>query len=431
MTASNWIGGATAVTHVMTGTITQTWANTDVIKTQIWLENGTEQSVSTTVSGFVSIENQVRNTHLTDLQNSVLSEFAKVTWTASGTVAIVATAKLAGRPISGNKPSRTTKENELENDATGVGGNGINTWVNTTANAGPNDGNTAANWGGTAPVNTNTVLILPHPTDLDIAGKPVSYDLLYGLDHSDKNLNSFKVGRSYTASIGDALRGFHFKIDCTTASPSVTVIDTGGPATWIAGAHTAINISGLPIGQDAFNLGGGEGTTTTLRLLGSRVLGKVTIQDACPVVNFECFGANMDVEIGTEVTTKINSFTSNAGNWLIERAIDAGDPINDNDGVTIVTGGIYRHTIGIIEQLDVYGGIFFYNGSGTLTRLNNFAGVTSFEENIQASVTVTNASIWSGRIIDKSGLSNVVYTNDVIVFGGSVTSDTATTQAQN
>ena len=93
-------------------------------------------------------------------------------------------------------------------------------------------------------------------------------------------------------------------------------------------------------------------------------------------------------------------------------------------------GGPGGHTIGAIDQLDMYGGIFYANSSSDLTELNNYAGTTSFEENIQAGITVVAAKIWSGQILDKSGLGNVVYSNNVIVFGGSVTSDTATTQSQ-
>jgi len=39
--------------------------------------------------------------------------------------------------------------------------------------------------------------------------------------------------------------------------------------------------------------------------------------------------------------------------------------------------------------------------------------------------------IWSGQILDKSGLQNVVYSANVIVYGGSVSSETAVTLQQS
>ena len=234
MADANWIGGTTAVTHVMTGTITLAWANSDVIKTRIWDENGVEQLVTTTVTGFVDIENQVRDPHLSDLQNSTLSKFAAITWTSSGTGAIVATAKVSGKPISGNRPARTSNENQLEdNSLATTAGDGVMTWVNTTANAGPNDGRTATNWldglGGTGlPANSDNMKFLPHTTDVDLAGRPVSYDLLYGLDHDDVDLTSENIGRSYRGIIGDPINKFFFKINCTTGVGKV-VVDSSSP----------------------------------------------------------------------------------------------------------------------------------------------------------------------------------------------------------
>ena len=428
---ANWVGGTTAVTQVDTATVSGTWALNDTIRTTLYDESGVSHAVTSTSTGTV-IETNVIDPHIADLNNSSDILFARTTWAKATSTTFTGTADLAGRPISGNivslNPAINRAVSSVPVGSGLVGGStSLTPWAQTTANVGPNDGLTAANWSaGSLPADNDTVLFLPHATDVDFAGRPVSYDLLYGLDHSSIDLKSLKIGRSYRGTIGDSIGEHYFVIDCRwpASTAGVTVIDSSCPAIWLGGTHDAINVAGLPAGQNALQLKGG--TIDVLRMLGARVRGKITVADNCPVLAFECFGANMDVVIGVETSTFINTINSNGGNWLIERAIRGAS----NDGVFTSTGGTYRHTIGLVTVINNYGGIFYYNGSGTLAALNNYAGTTSFEENIQGSVTVSAAKIWSGQILDKSGLANVIYSANVIVYGGSVSSDTATTQQQ-
>lgn len=432
----NWIGGAAATTHVMTATIANTWTANDIIKTTIYDEGGTAFSVLTTVLGS-DIETQVRDRHLTQLKSSSDAVFAKIIWTASGTDKIVATAKVIGEPLSGNDGGAPSN---LIIDESTTAGNGDVTWANTTANTGPNDANTDANWTDeseattTSPLDDGVVRILPHPTKKDAAGKPLSYDIRYGLDQSDIDLAEFRVGQSYKGIIGnvvgDGTTPFYFHIDCKFpgGADGVTVIDSASPSICLRGDHDAINVAGLPRGEDALHLDGGGGTTVVLRLLGPRVLGKVTIADSNDFQQIESIGAHMEVEIGTQTGAgnQIDKFTADGGTWTINRGLDDGS----NTAVIIITGGTFRLMVGDVDLLDNRGGTFFFNSTGLITRLNNYTGITSFEENITHGPTVTNASIWSGGILDKSGLKNVTYSNNIIVYGGAVTSDTGTTQSQ-
>ena len=432
MPTANWIGGTTAVTQVATATVTGVWSSTnpDTITTTLYDESGVARTVTTNATGS-SIETNVIDPHVVDLNNSTDEIFARSTWAKGSSTTITGTADVAGRPISGNLAATDPAINRpLGSEVTAGSGAVSATWANTTANAGPNDGLTGTNWkdagvGTGIPADSDTMLFLPHPTDVNPDGTPRSYDLLYGLDHSGIVLVSLKIGRSYKGVIGDPAGKHHFAIDQTNGgSTGVTVIDSSSPSIWLKGPADAINVAGLPRGEDALHLGGGAGTIAVLRLLGPRVLGKIHVEDNCPISTIECINAHMDVVMGVETGTVVGVFKSNSGNWLIERELGTGTTI------ATITGGTYKHTIGAVNQIDLFGGTFDYNGEGTLAVLNVYGGVFNLEDNIEELVTISAAKIWGGQILDKSGLQNVVYTANVIVYGGSVTSDTATTQAQ-
>ena len=420
----NWIGGTAKTTHVMTATVDQTWSSSgpDVIRTEIIDEGGTTRFVQTNVtSGTVSTG--VIDPHLVDLQADTQRVFAAITWTKGSTSTIVATAKEAGVPLSSGVQTNVIIDNST------TAGDGRVVWATTTANTGPNDGNTDANWtdqndaATTSPLSgtTNTVRFLPHPTDVDLGGNPVSYDLRYGLIHSGININRYRHGRSYRGIVGDPTQGFFFQIDCTN-NTGKTIIDSNSPSIWLKGSHSAINIAGLPLGEDALHLGGG--TITDLRMLGSRVLGKITIASSTVVVTIESLGANMEVDIGTETGTLISQMTVDGGTWTIRRAITGGSGILD------LLGGTITHTVGNVTLVKNYGGLIYFNSTGIIATLKNFKGTSNFERNTTHGIEVQAATIWSGQILDKSGLANVNWSGNIIVFGGSVTSDTAATQSQ-
>ena len=426
MANANWIGGASKTTHVMTLTYAQTWTASDTMKTDIRDENGELYSVtSTATSG--TIETGVRDIHLADLQaESVKIVFAAITWTSSGTDAIVATAKITGKPLSGNNTGPLT---HLIIDTSTINGDGTAVWVNTTDNSGPNDAGTAANWvtnaGATTgfPIDDEDVLFLPHPTDLDPGGNPVSYDLLYGLDVSNSDVNSLRIGRSYKGAIGDAANEWYFRLHVTSNdSAGETVIDTNSPSMWLRGNHTSLIVAGLPLGNDVLHLG--AGTITTMRLIGNRVRGKITAANACVINTIISIGASMRVELGTDTVTGITTATIDGGSWISHRKF-----IADTSVLTIL-GGTFSHMIGEIVTINNYGGLLFLNSNATFAKINHFSGTTSFEQNISSGPTVTNIDLFSGQILDKSGLGNVTYSNPIKVYGGSATSDTAQTQQQ-
>jgi len=419
----NWIGGAAKSTHVMTATIANTWAGADTIRTEIIDEGGNTKFVQTTTTSS-TIETGVLDPHLADLQADTQTVFAAVTWTKSGTDKIVATAKLSGKPLSGGSVTNVVV------DASTTAGNGDVTWALTTASAGPHDANTDANWtdatpaAQASPTDDDDVKILPHPTDVDFAGNPISYPILYGLDQSSIDLKTFRVGRSYEGQLGDPIQGFFFQIDCKwpAGASGKTVIDSRATAIWLKGSHDEINIAGSPAGKDAIRLAGG--TISLLRLIGSRILGKTTIIDSTIVPAIEAFGFGGEVEIGTETGTPTTSIDLDGGRWVINRPITGGGV-----GRLRVMGGEVIHNVGDVTLADNYGALMFLNSGGTIAKLENHNGTTNFEQNKKHQIIVSAAEIWAGQILDQSGLANVSWSADIIKHGGLVLSDTGTTIA--
>ena len=423
----NFIGGATKVVQVATGTVTGVWANGNTIRTTLLKEDGTTpQTVTSTATGS-NIETNVIDVHVVDLNNSSETLFAETTWAKGSSTTITGTkdSAFAGVPISGgigvNRPTGSVPS--------GSGGFSA-TWADTTTNSGPNDINTNANYtddevANNTPTNDEDVKLLPHPTDTDLGGRAVSYDLRYGLNQSGltNGLRTLRQPRSFRGIIGDPAQGFYYTTDVNPSTGTgIITINSSSPSTWLKGTHDVINIAGLPAGEDALHLHGG--TISKLRMLGPQIIGKITIEDNCIVVAIESLGANMEVEIGTQTGTPLSTLIINGGVWRIHRAINQGT------GTITLLGGTIHHMVGNIEIVNNYGGTIFFNSTGVIANLNNYAGISNFEQNTSAGITVTNAKIWSGQILDKSGLKNVNWATDIIVYGGTASSDTASTQAQ-
>jgi hypothetical protein len=426
----NWIGGATAVTQVATGTIAGNWDAPDTITTFILGEDGTtKQSVTTTATGTTE-ETDVLDPHLADLQASVLSYFTKVTWTKGSASTIVATAKTAGIPISGGvNGAAGTKLNYPRGTDSSTAGTGTYTFADTTANAGPNDFNTLANWvddaetpstAGALPTTSDEVKFLPHPTDEDVAGNPVSYDVLYGLNQSNTALASLRVPNSYRGTIGDSVNSYYLNIDVTDGS-GVTVINSSCPALWLQGSHDSMTVAQTRNTAHALELG--TGTITALRLLGAGVQGTITVKDGNVITNgwiVDVGGAN--IKIGTSGTV-ISTLETNAQRLQLDRGLT-----NLN-----ASGGDITHTAGAIGTINNRGATIRYNGTSDVAVLNNYTGTFTTVGNRFHDIAVgtTSAAIWGGVITDRSGLKNVTWTTNIIVYGGTVQSDTASTQAQS
>ncbi len=382
MATRTWNGGTGVATQVDTLTIANTWANGDTMTTTMTAEDTSTQTVNTVVtSGTLETD---RDEHLADLQASTQSLFAAITWAASSTDKITATAKVSGVPFY-CAASETTA--------------GDGTWARaaTDANAGPNDWNTAANWSGsTVPVDSDDVWF-------DGIGDDASDDALYGLDQSAIQLTTLQITGGYTGAIGQTANGYYLIIDSTTTS-----FESGGNATWLNGRLVAINVTGGAGGPNMLQL---DGDIDNLRVLSSGAGGTVTIKNSTVLDNVYVNSApNVKVVIGTSVSS-LDLIDATTGSVSCDSAC-----------VTINCGGsaVVAHTTGAVTTANMRGGILKYNGSGTLTTANIFEGLLSLLENYTTAVTITTVNSYGGVVNSANGLGNVTISNKNEFGGGQI-----------
>ena len=173
-THNRWIGEATAVAQVRTTQITGAAASS-TITTTLTAEDGSTQSVVTTMTNSTLADQATvyRNT----LAASSQSEFQKLSYSVDGVVVTI-TANVAGRPFN-MSITGTTGSASVSNTAV-------------TANAGPNDFNTTANWSrGSKPTADDVVYFTTG-----------SSSVLYGLNQSGISLDQMIVGPGYSGNIG-------------------------------------------------------------------------------------------------------------------------------------------------------------------------------------------------------------------------------------
>lgn len=378
----------TPVAQLSTMTISLTWAANDKMKITLTDEDGTTtQSVETTVSS--STLETCRDEHLAELQASILSLFTAITWAASGTDKITATAATSGVPFY-LAASETTA------------GNGTWVEVETTANTGANDWNTATIWDGAAvPVDDDHVIL-----------NSGSRDIKYGLNQTAVQLKSFRVGERYKGTIGDKKNKKYLRIDVnSTAGGNTPLVSlkSGGLSVWLDGAMTSINIRGTSRDLDAVQL---KGDIDNLRCSGGEISGTVTVADAAVLDNVYVNGApGLKLKLGENITS----------GDLIE--MDSGDVESKSTFATLnISGGKYRVTKdATCTAANVRGsGRLEYATSGTLTTLNLYDGFVDLASSEAKNCTITNCTVWSGVLDEAGAITNFAYTNDITLHGGDV-----------
>ena len=393
-THNRWLGGATAVAQVRTTTITGA-ASGSTITTRITLEDGSHQEVVTTMTSSTLADQAViyKNT----LDASSLSEFARLTYTVSG-ADVTITAGVAGRPFN-MSISGTTGSASVSNTAT-------------TANAGPNDWNTTANWSqGSIPTADDIVYFTSG-----------SNDVLYGLNQSGIFLDQMIIGPGYNGNIGTA--DAPLQINC----------DAGGEkGMTLGGSGRYYNIKGDI--ENVFvtkNLG-------TLKLAnkfqkvylsGNQVAGQITIDvsstdnggckfikvsdvsRACKIlipttsayVN-DIFMDSGRVELSVATRPKSKAIISGSGTLVVKESgkIDGSGTIS----TTASSAGVTHHTPATITVLG--GGQYIHESDQDLasgeTHLALFSGTADFSK-----VTARNGS-------------EVVDLGTVEVYGGTLKAD--------
>lgn len=242
MANKRWLGTATAVAQVRTTEITGA-ASGSTITTTLTAEDGSTQSVVTTMTNSTLADQATvyRNT----LAASSQSEFQKLTYSVDGAVVTI-TASLAGRPFS--------------MALTATSGSASASNASPTANAGPHDFKTAANFSPSGVPVDNDILQFTDGAS----------DVLYGLDNNGVNLNQLVVTSGYRGNIGTAVAPL--KISTNGAGGTKALDFAGGGFYYnFEGNYEAINVSG---NQGTLKLKGDlEGT----KIAGPAVRGNITL----------------------------------------------------------------------------------------------------------------------------------------------------------
>lgn len=391
MATVKWLGGATAVAQVSTVTLNNDFndSETDVSLTLTAEDGTTTQSVSITPSG--TDESTIAASLQSACAASNQSLFQRITFTVASNV-VTLTAKVAGVPFY------------FESAVTG--GAGTTTDATGTANAGPNDWNTAANWStGSVPTGSDNVVITEG-----------AFDILYGLDQSSVSLAQLAVNRPFTGTVGDPANGYYLRIDAT---------DVGIRASnqvLLDGAVTTVVVSALPRGSDAFVLK--ESGTYSLYITGSDVLGEVRLAagaGAGSIWMFDCPSARLKIDDGSDV----GQLLMGAGTMETESDVATFDISGGR--ATFENCGVFTSFESRGGQVDCRGVPASGNG-GKWPRLTIYSGSVSYANTTSATVTIAasngySALMYGGSLDLRSGLDNITFDGTLLTYGGRVLSE--------
>lgn len=406
MANTRWLGRAVSQAHIVTFTLTGTWAANDTATLTIGGVSLTLTTDGTTieevVDGLVAMVNGA-NLVASETRNAVGSDHAVwdgITASKSGTDTLVLTADDEGVPFT------------VTGTETTAGSGAVNSPTTSQAATGPNDVNNADNWSeGSVPSTGDDAYV----GDTDVS-------LLYSLDQlSGNTLTSFTVAANFTGDIGlpkenedgyTEYREDYLQIDCTTVrigvgdgggtgrikidagsvQTTLEVLSTGGEedagigaVVW-KGTH-ASNVVDVKGGSVSIAPYGGEtATVATLRVSG---------------------GALVYVSEGTSLTTGQNV------NSTVQLQVDCTTLTQDGAATTFVTD------TAAVTTYNLYGGIGYYNSSGTIGTLN--LGGSPITATLDASgdrrgKTITNLNASHNSQINDPA-QTITYTNGMLPAG--------------
>lgn len=396
-----WIGGASTTTQVDTFTLNDDSNDSETSVTMtMTAENGsTTQTVSITPSG--TDESVIAAAWQAALATSTQTLFTQVTWTVASNV-VTGTAVDSGVPFYA---------------ASSVTGGAMTITDSTdTANAGPNDYNTAANWvdegysSAAVPVATNDVQVVENPTD------GLSYDITYGLDQSAVEIATFRVSETFEGGIGDDLNGYYLHIDTT----GVCSFNGQGNYCWVKGTNFGGNVyvnKGLRR-DNMLRLAGTMGGAK--KIIIGPVAGTVTLADSMALANSSIFM----VDTVSTSSLKVGQSVSNigavalAGTAVFESAFAAA---------TIYTGGQckYKTASTTLTSITMAGGTYVQEAAADVTALVSYAGVARFGTVTGAS-TISTTTVYGGTVDALGGMGNVVFTS-ITKYGGEIRADVGST----
>ena len=375
-----WIGKAPAVAQVTSAQITAYDAGTTysiTIGGVVISTAGTGGSEATTATALAALLNA--STH---------PYFSAITWSAN-TDTITGTADTAGVPFTFTSGAS--------------GGTGTFAAASTsTANSGPNDWSTAANWStGAVPANSDHVRI-----------EDSAVDILWGLSQSGVTLASLNVGLSFSGKLG--LPAGSFAASATSVNTTVLEYRT----TYLAISAGLVNIgyhygAGNPGGSTRIKINTGTNATAitvhqssaqpaeanlkTVRLLGTHadntlhVLGgSVSVASDIPFETSQFDEITIaegtgNVLIGAGVT--LGTAAKRGGSLAIGCSAtnlhnDAGDTVTFGTAAFTTlrcrSGQVIHAGSGAVGTLQVFGGTVRFNSEGVITSATVAGGTLDF-----------------------------------------------------
>ncbi len=392
-----WIGDSVPVAQIDTLTPGGTIEVGDIFTATINGKSISVVSADTTVAAVVTLLTAAWNT-------STIPEFAEAT-AVDSTTAVTLTADTAGKPFI---------VTASETDG-GVADTQTHTQATTTASAGPNHWDTAANYDGDSV-----------PTGSDIVYIDTgSVDILYGLAQSGVTLQQLIIDQGYTGTIG------------------LPVLNTD--ASGAANTYGEYRATYLAISASDTEIGGGRGNGS----------GRIKIDFGSNAATTNVINSGQAAEtgipailfLGTHANNILNVFKGSVGvayfpgevstiatlsvGWKTSQAADSdvrlGDgmtltnidqsggllEIEDNTTTIDMTGG----TLTILgtataADIDLDGATVYYQSSGTLTTVRvGGGGVLDFTRDMRAR-TVTNVEAHANSSI-RDPFKTVTWTNGI------------------
>lgn len=279
------------------------------------------------------------------------------------------------------------------------------TWVGTDATT-PNDWSVSGNW---------TPSGVPVATD-DVYFVSGAADVTAGLDQSAITLNTLTVGTKYTGNIGSSAAPL--EVDVSSTFDYAQQIGT----TYIEGSFPTVIIQSTSSDSPALTLT--SSTITNIRALSGR--GTVFVDNGSTVTGaidmIGCTG--LTIEIEANATVSAADVTIDSGSLLCSEQLDT---------VTQFGGLVeMRNSDGTTNTITIYDGKTKYKVSddAILTTLTMYGGFFDMRGSASPSHTITNATLYSGALVDeRNGLQNTTWTNAISLQGGIIKADAGRTLA--
>lgn len=367
MASIKWIGGASASAQVYD----YTPANVEV--DDVFTLTATAEDGSTTVAiNFTATAASVANVTagIADEWNSSTNSLCTGITATDMATKVRLTADEPGVPFS------------VASSAVDGGGADTQTFTaaQVTANSGPHDFNTAANYEGAAA-----------PSDSDALRVTGNIDIRYGLDQSDIQLASLHVGREYKGSIGDAANGYYLIIDATDVN-----VNTSGAFVYLNGNLDTVKVLSTASGDGRVKL---DGDVDDLYIQSRDVRGEITCAASMTLDNVYISGADRSrVTIGTSVAS-LDLIEMDSGQ------VDCSASIANVN----IAGGVYKQTDGAVSGTITTrkSGVLQYNTEGTANAITCYGGVVDLTQSTADAVTITTLTGVYGELRMDSGMDNV------------------------